>query len=101
MNISSPSVACNIEMSCQNKGCDFTIKEHILQQQIGFTACRAIAQADSRRFLKAVARVQSQPVHVVFVVDKMALGEVFYEYSCFPLPILIPLNAPSYVGVLQ
>jgi hypothetical protein len=34
---------------------------------------------------------------VGFVVDKVALGQVFYEYFCFPLPILIPPTATHIV----
>jgi hypothetical protein len=30
-----------------------------------------------------------------FVVDKVALGQVFYEYFGFPLPIFIPTISPQ------
>jgi hypothetical protein len=32
---------------------------------------------------------------VGFVVDKMALGQVFFEYFGFPCTIFIPPNSPS------
>jgi hypothetical protein len=32
---------------------------------------------------------------VGFVVDKVALGQVFSEYFCFPLPIFIPPISPQ------
>jgi hypothetical protein len=46
--------------------------------------CRAVAQAVSRRLPTAAARVLSQVGHVEFVVDKLALGYVFFEYFRFP-----------------
>jgi hypothetical protein len=42
---------------------------------------RAIAQALSRRLPTAKARVRG---HVGFVLDKVALGQVFSEYFGFP-----------------
>jgi hypothetical protein len=47
---------------------------------------RAIAQAASRWLPTAAARVRSKvrSGHVGFVVDKVALGQVFYEYFGFP-----------------
>jgi hypothetical protein len=45
---------------------------------------RAITQADSRWLPTAVARVCVRAEHVVFVVDKVALGQVFSEYFGFP-----------------
>jgi hypothetical protein len=32
---------------------------------------------------------------VGFMVDKVALGQVLFEYFRFPLPIFIPPNSPS------
>jgi hypothetical protein len=43
-----------------------------------------IAQAVSRWFPTAAARVRSLSDHVGFVVDKVALGQVFSEYFGFP-----------------
>ena len=50
---------------------------------------RAMTQAVSRRPLTAEATgsILGQ-VHVGFVVDKMALGQVFYEYFGFPVSVL-------------
>jgi hypothetical protein len=45
---------------------------------------RAVAQAVSRRFPTAAARVRVRAEHVGFVVDKAALGQVFSEYFSFP-----------------
>jgi hypothetical protein len=44
---------------------------------------RAIAQAISRRFSTAEARFESRSGHVGFVVDKVALGQIFSEYFGF------------------
>jgi hypothetical protein len=45
---------------------------------------RAIAQAVSRWFPTAAARVRARVWQVVIVVDKVALGQVFSEYFGFP-----------------
>jgi hypothetical protein len=45
---------------------------------------RAIAQAVSRWLPTAVVRVRARAGHVGFVVDKVALGQVFSEYFGFP-----------------
>jgi hypothetical protein len=45
---------------------------------------RAIAQAVSRWLLTAAARVRARVWQVGFVVDKVALGQVFSEYLSFP-----------------
>jgi hypothetical protein len=47
-------------------------------------ADRTIAQEVSRWFPTAAARVRVQSGHVGFVVDKVALGQVFSEYFGFP-----------------
>jgi hypothetical protein len=44
---------------------------------------RAIAQAVSRWLPTAAARVRDRVCHVGFVVDKVALGQVFSEYFGF------------------
>jgi hypothetical protein len=44
----------------------------------------AIAHADSSRLPTAAARVRARSVHVGFVVDKVALGQVFSEYFGSP-----------------
>jgi hypothetical protein len=55
---------------------------------------RAMAQAVSRRPLTTEARgaVPGQ-VHVRFVVDKVALGQVFLRVVGFPLSISFPLGS--------
>jgi hypothetical protein len=45
---------------------------------------RAMAQAVSRWLPTAAARVQAQVWQAGFVVDKVALGQVFSEYFGFP-----------------
>jgi hypothetical protein len=45
---------------------------------------RAIAQAVSRWLPTAAARVRIRVWQVGFVVDKVALGQVFSEYFGFP-----------------
>jgi hypothetical protein len=45
---------------------------------------RAIAQAVSRWLPTAAARVRSRAEYVEFVVEKVALGQVFSEYFGFP-----------------
>jgi hypothetical protein len=55
----------------------------------------AIAQTVSRRLLTATARVRAQSGNVGFVVDKMALGNVFLRVLQFPLPSIIPAKSPS------
>jgi hypothetical protein len=65
-------------------------------RQINEINGRAIIQAVSRRLQTAAARVRARSGHVEFVVDKVALGQVFSEYFGFPcLPIIIPPNSPS------
>jgi hypothetical protein len=56
---------------------------------------RAIAQAVSRWLPTAAARVRVRAEHVRFMVDKVALGQIFSEYFGFPLQIIIPLISPS------
>jgi hypothetical protein len=48
---------------------------------------RTMAQAVSRRPLTAEARFDPGSVHVRFVVDKVALGQVFLEVVGFTLSI--------------
>jgi hypothetical protein len=47
---------------------------------------RVIAQAVSRRLPTAAARVRAGSGHVGFVVDKVALGQLFSKYFGFPCP---------------
>jgi hypothetical protein len=49
-----------------------------------FTSSRAIAQAVSRRLHAAVVWVRAQIESYGFVVDKVALRQVFSEYFGFP-----------------
>jgi hypothetical protein len=63
---------------------------------------RAIVQAFGRRLTTAAPRVRAWSGHVGFVVDKVALGQVFYEYFGFPCQssihqILHPHNHPGQV----
>jgi hypothetical protein len=51
---------------------------------------RAMAQAVSRRPPTAEARVRSRSVHVVFVVDKVALGQIFPRVLWFSPVSFIP-----------
>jgi hypothetical protein len=60
-----------------------------------FSSGRAIAQAVSRWFPTAAARVRARIWQVGFVVDKVALGQVFLRVHRFPLPIFIPSNSSS------
>jgi hypothetical protein len=45
---------------------------------------RAIAQAVSRWLPTAAAQVRARAWQVGFVVDKVAIGQVFHEYFGFP-----------------
>jgi hypothetical protein len=63
---------------------------------------RAVAQAVSRWLPTAAAQVLNRTGHVGFVVDKVALRQVFSEYFGFPCPssfhqILHPHNHPGQV----
>jgi hypothetical protein len=61
---------------------------------------RATAQAVSRRLPTAAARFQPGSSHVGFMVDEVALRQVFSRVLRFPLPILIPPTAPHSSVVL-
>jgi hypothetical protein len=57
---------------------------------------RALAQAVSRWLPTAAARVRVRAEHVGFVVDKVALGQVFSEYFGFTCQSsFIPPISPS------
>jgi hypothetical protein len=62
---------------------------------------RAIAEAVSRWFSTATARVRARVWQVGFVVDKVASGQVFSEYFGFPYQnrsfhqLLHPHNHPG------
>jgi hypothetical protein len=63
---------------------------------------RAIAQTVSRWLPTAAVRVRAHSGHVRFVVNKVALGQVFSEYFGFPCQssfhqILHPHNHPEQV----
>jgi hypothetical protein len=53
-----------------------------------------VLQGSNEGRVIAQAGFEPRSDHVGFVVDEVALGEVFSEYFCFPLLILIPLTAP-------
>jgi hypothetical protein len=55
---------------------------------------RAIAQAVIRRLPTMAAEVEPRSGHVGFVVDRVALGQVFCEYFGFPCQF-------SFHGLLQ
>jgi hypothetical protein len=54
---------------------------------LNYKSGRAMSQAVIRRPLAAETRVRSRVLHVGFVVDKVALGQVFSEYFGFLLSI--------------
>jgi hypothetical protein len=53
--------------------------------KVSLRAGRAIAQAVSRWLANALARVRARSSHVGFVVDKVALGQVFSNTSVSPV----------------
>jgi hypothetical protein len=61
-------------------------KSHLCNTYVG----RALAQAVSRRPLTSEARVCVRSVHVGFMVDKVALRQIFYSYSVYPVSIVPP-----------
>jgi hypothetical protein len=68
---------------------------------VGFKG-RVVAHAVSRWLPTAAAWVRARSGHVAFVVDKVALGQVFSEYFDFPCQssfhqILHPHNHPGQV----
>jgi hypothetical protein len=64
---------------------------------------RAIAQAVSRWFPTAAARVRAHVWQVGFVVDKVALGQLFSEYFDSPCQSLFHqiLHHHNYPGQVQ
>jgi hypothetical protein len=60
---------------------------------------RVIAQAVSRWLPTEAARVRAQSVHAGFVVDKVALGQVFSEY--FGLPCQASFHPHNHPGKVQ
>jgi hypothetical protein len=60
------------------------------------TAGRAMAQAVSRRPLIAAARVRAGDIPVGFVVDKVALGQVFLRVLPFSPVNIIPQWVPHF-----
>jgi hypothetical protein len=56
----------------------------VRSRQITAWAGRTISQAVSRWLLTAAARVRARVWQVGFVVDKVALGQVFSKYFVFP-----------------
>jgi hypothetical protein len=78
------------------------VKAQIIDNQSYFIPRRAIAQAVSRWLPTAVARVRARSGHVGFVVDKVALSQVFSGYFGFVCQssfrqILDPHNHPGQV----
>jgi hypothetical protein len=55
-----------------------------------------MAQAVSRQPLTAAARVRAQVKPVGFVVDKVALGQVFLQVLRFSPVNIIPPSAPHF-----
>jgi hypothetical protein len=62
----------------------FLRKKHKSKKGVTCLIGSAIAQAVSRWLPTAAARLRVRGKHVRFVVDKVALGEVFSEYFGFP-----------------
>jgi hypothetical protein len=60
---------------------------------------RAVAQAVSRWHPTTAARVRVQAEHVGFVVDKVALGQVFSEYFGFPCQSFHQFLHHNYLGL--
>jgi hypothetical protein len=56
---------------------------------------RAIAQAVTRWLPIVAARVRVRAKHVLFVADKVALGQVFSEYFGFPCQSIPPISPSS------
>jgi hypothetical protein len=56
---------------------------NIFERKYAWSGC-AIGKAVSRWLPTAAAWVCAQAEHVGFVVDKVALGQVFFEYFSFP-----------------
>jgi hypothetical protein len=56
---------------------------------------RTVAQAVSHWLPTAASRIRARVWQVGFVVEKMALGQVFLRVLRFPLPIFILPNSPS------
>jgi hypothetical protein len=62
---------------------------------VSFSHGRAKAQAVSRWLPTAATRVRARVFQVGFVVDKVALGQVFSEYFSFPCQSSFHPNSPS------
>jgi hypothetical protein len=57
-----------------------------------------IAQSVIRLFLTAKGCVYPKAVHVGFVVEKVAMGQILSEHLCFPLSIVIPPILSTYIS---
>jgi hypothetical protein len=68
---------CEIERNALRKNANFINLESSFERT---TVGRAIAQAVSRWLPTAAARIRTRVWQVGFVVDKVALGQVFSEY---------------------
>jgi hypothetical protein len=70
---------------------------------VTFTKGRVIAQAVSRWLPTAAARVRARSIQVEFVVDKLALRQVFSEYFGFPSQSLFHqiLHPHNHTGQVQ
>jgi hypothetical protein len=55
---------------------------------------RALAQLLVAGFQPRQPRFEPRSVHVEFVVEKVALGQLFSEYFGFPCQFSFPLTAP-------
>jgi hypothetical protein len=62
---------------------------------------RAIAQAVSRRLPTAVARIRAQVKSCRICGGQSGTGAGFLRVVRFPLPILIPPNAPHSSSIIQ
>jgi hypothetical protein len=66
-----------------------------------FSQGRAIAQAVSRRLSLLRPGFEPRSGRVGLLVDEVALGQVFFEYFGFLMPILIPPTAPHSSSIVR
>jgi hypothetical protein len=79
---------------CKQKRCNQSVSVTIQWQCASSCEANLIAQAFSRRFPIPVARVRSQVRSCWICAGQSGTGESFLRVLRFPLPILIPPDAP-------